>query len=213
MTNENQDIIKTNDITATPDAPDTPGTPLIELKPEKEDIPDEVSNNIINVSKKEKETITVGKKFEKQKDYTTLKKVIRIVFKVLFIINESFPLAVIILEVVLKVVNNCEFIGTSIYELFIYGIYTIMVISFSFCPGEIDDKDICWALFGIILVQVIAFYPGISVYFCDTTSHLEGFMKSLFKFKIISVFISIGNDIIFGIIFGCVKMICHFSFL
>ena len=113
---------------------------------------------------------------------------------------------VTILEIVLREVNNCEFITLRVYELIDFVFVSFIFIIFSCFPEENDVDNI-----SKVLCLVVAFLPGILIcVFDDTSSHLEGFMKSFMKFKIISIFVSIGNDIIFGIIFGCVKMKCHF---
>ncbi len=133
-----QDLMKANNITGTPDTPDIP---LIELKPEKEDIPDEVLHNIATDCKKEEETITVGKQIEKHKDYTKLKKVIKIVLLVLVLIINFYPMVASILEIVLRAVNNYEFNGSFIYTLLFSFIFLIALIK-DCCQGKILDCEI-----------------------------------------------------------------------
>ena len=208
-----QDLMKANNITGTPDTPDIP---LIELKPEKEDIPDEVLHNIATDCKKEdeeeeeeeeEETITVGKQIEKRKDYTKLKKVIKIVLLVLVLIINFYPMVASILEIVLRAVNNYEFNGSFIYTLLFSFIFLIALIK-DCCQGKILDCEINGGVMAsIVIIEVLTFLPEIILYYSgESQYHLEGFVKSFIKFKIISYFFVIGINIILGIISGYINL-------
>ena len=189
-----QDLMKANNIAGTPDTPDIP---LIELKLEKEDIPDEVLHNKENDCKKEEETITEIKHFKRPKDYTTLKKVIKIVFMVFMIINNFSPIGIIILEIVLRGVNNYEFNFWCVYELIIYFGFLVKFIN-DYCRFNIIEckKIIAWTAY----IELFIFLPEIILYFYDDTYASEGFMESFIKFKIISFFAVMVNNIILIII-------------
>ena len=132
---DNIEIKKTNNITETPD---TPESPLIE--PENEDISFKVINNS---EKGENKTHTVDKKSE---DKNTFKKVIRILFIILVIIN-LFPFVMTIIEIILRSKNNCKFNDIVIGVMSFYLSYFLMLIPICFVPEMLYQAVFIYIVF------------------------------------------------------------------
>ena len=191
---------------------ETPQTPLIELKNETEDIPDEVLHNLTSkVEKKEKKEVSIK---EKKSDCVSLKKLIRLLFIIFMAINNSFPFVNAIIEIILRAIFGFDFNGFLVAEIVFYLLIVACLIKAA-CWYDTGDCEVglgCVSLFCL----VVTFFMEIFPYFSEPhygREYSDEFMNSYIKFRIIGILIVIANDIIFSIIGYNVYYKCGFSYL
>ena len=134
---------------------------------------------------------------KKSEDKNTFKKVIRILFIILVIIN-LFPFVMTIIEIILRSKNNCKFNDIVIGVMSFYLSYFLMLIPICFVPEMLYQAVFIYICIYFILgiLYLIEYFT----YFSYTHDDLPEFMKSFIKFKIIGDLVVEGIDIIFSII-------------
>ena len=203
-----KDIVNEN-IMTTYNKTEIPQTPLIELKNETEDIPDEVLHNL--TSKVEKKEVSIQ---EKKSDCISLKKLIRLLFIIFMAINNSFPFVNAIIEIILRAIFDFDFNGFLVAEIVFYLLIVVCLIKAA-CWNDTGDCEVGLGCVSLICL-VITFNMEIFPYFGEPHSgreYSDEFMNSYIKFRIIGILIVIANDIIFSIIGYNAYYKCGFYYL
>ena len=173
---------------------------LIELKEEKEYIPDEVKNNLTTENNtptkkdfEEEEKVSVQK--ESFFDNKERNKMIKDFLLDLVYILNSIPFPIIFVEVLLRAIFDYSYEGRLVALIIFYFLSSLCLI---LEPKEEENEEgkvtsglgflFVFILFCLIIADI--------VYYFKESENMINMVETLIKFKIISYFIALGYDLL-----------------